>query len=221
MSNIRPEMLLPDFEFYSKSPTGWEKLPTCNSHGTLCSEPAPHARVEQSLKNLYVKLPTHRMFIQLGIRNSNREVTGYVRIPASSCVMDMYKFHFRNKAIVEVDLFQILKSSKYLKEGDINNKLVPAQKTYLLTGTLQVLRGSEVASVTYAEARGYDWDYTQHIGPLLREIGGLRYTPAALEQACRSIQMKRAVSHAPSFPGSQVLRQASNMNSDTKFLVRY
>lgn len=221
MSNFRPEMLLPDFEFYSKSDKGWTQFPSCTADGSQTHHPEPHAHVPLNVKNLYVKLPKHRVFVQLGPKGNWKEVSGYVKLRSTTNVTDIFKAHFKNHAIIEIDMFQILKSSKYLKDGDINNKIVPCQKTYLLTGQLHLFRGKDVASVGYVEHRDYDAQYKYHIGPLLRELGGLRYVAASLEQACRSIQMQRAELHAPLFPGSQVLRIASGIHYDNRFLVRY
>ena len=234
MNNVRPERLLPGFEIYSKAADGkYTQHPPCTITGVPLKNPVDSALVPLSQKYLFVKLPSHRVFVRQGykvveqthprMRNrkfKNRlitfnELTGMASLPVINRLDNIRQVYMSNAAVIELDLASIGSNDCYQFEKDINTQAVPPGG-YLLAGQLVFVRGAEVTSVVYVEL---DSSTTRRYYPVLRKTGDLHGSNALLEQAYQDIQRARATKKRVTYPGSQVLRVATTINFSNQHLI--
>jgi len=234
MNNVRPERLLPGFEIYSKAADGKY---TQHSPSTITGVPLKNsidsALVPLSQKYLFVKLPSHRVFVRQGyklVQQTNprmrdrkfknrlttfNEITGMASLPVIDRLDKVRQAYMSNTAVIELDLASIGSNDCYQFDKDINTKVIPPGG-YLLAGQLVFVRGADVTSVVYIEL---DSSTTRKRYPVLRKIGDLHGSNALLEQAYQDIQRTRATKNHVTYPGSQVLRVASTINFSNQYLV--
>ena len=166
-------------------------------HGAAVKHAIDSALVPLGQKNIYVKLPSHRVFVQQNFtmrEDYNRpkhkgkirrvkaiafnEITGMVQLPSSTSPEFIKQIYMSAGSILELDLASLRYSDKYRYDDDINKKVIPPGG-YLLVAQLMCVRAAELVSVVYMESS----DPTTRIDPLLRKTGHLRENQALLEQA--------------------------------------
>jgi hypothetical protein len=229
MKAKRPESLLAGFEIYSKDKEGkYTRHQPCTSLGVAVKHASESALVPLSQKYIFVKLPSHRVFVRQSF-NSNyqargrarrikqiafNEITGMTALPFISRVQQLKQSYMSTGSIIELDLASIGTNESYLYPDDINTKIIKPGG-YLLAAQLVLLRGQNVSSVAYAELG----ETTSRIYPPLRRIGDHHGESALLEQAYQDIQRKRAIDKHITYPGSQVLRMAATIHYGNRYLV--
>lgn len=208
-SKWNPHQVLPDFEIYLKDGSDYIKLQMCNELGipTQGSQQASSALVPLKEKDLYIKLPDHRVFLSLTRNKQFVPVNGMVQLPTIGNYFSSKKNYLKTNSIIEIDKHYVGGNSHYRWKQDINHQLV-APATYLFVGQLVLWRGASVTTVGYMTHRA--------IGPILRKIGNLSPILASADQAyMEAITSSSQASNV----GQTVLKTASSITYDNAFLV--
>jgi len=224
MKNITSDMLLPDYEVYTKEGNTMVKHPPCNEFAELLNDSitsSSHAIVPMGQGPIHVKLPEHRVFLRLGKKAGNmtfEEVKGTVNVPDCSSWWTLTSQYMKPGAIIEVDVRYFKETDKYATEGDINREYVP-NGSYFYAAQLCVYRGSSQVTVGYFEKPSTDKD--TGIQPILRKIDNLPPLWQQMEQECQRVYRERVSNDISIHPGITALKFAASVDQYTKHLVQY
>lgn len=224
MKNITSDMLLPDFEVFTKDGNTLVKHPPCNEFAEPLNDSitsSSHALVPMGQGPIKVKLPEHRIFLKLNKKGGDitfEEVKGTVNVPDCSSWWNLVSLYMTPGSIIEVDVRYFKESDKYATEGDIDRKYVP-NGNYFYAAQLCVYRGSTLCTVGYFEKPSNDQDTS--IQPILRKIDNLPPLWQQMEQECQRIYRERVDNGITIHPGITALKFASTVDNYTKHLVQY
>ena len=225
MKSITSDMLLPDFEIFTKEGNTLIKHPPCNEFAEPLQDSiqsSSHALVPMGQGPIHIKLPDHRVFLKLNKKGGNttfEEVKGTVNVPDCSSWWNLVSGYLKPGAIIEVDVRYIKDTDKYARTGDIVRKYVPTG-SYFYAAQLCVYRGSSLCTVGYYE-KPSEGNSDTNISPVLRKIDNLPPLWQQLEQECQRIYRERQSNGESIYPGSTILKFASTVDQYTAHLVQH